>query len=316
MKFLSDKAKQFLTLLIKISVVCGAFYFIYNRLSSSPNLDTELLLNVVTTNENMVALSLLVLLTFLNRFVEILKWKNLASLISPVSTYQAAKQVLSALTLGIFTPNGIGEYAGKALYFDKNQTGRVIFLNLVCNGIQVIYALTFGILGITILNQFVTLIPSLYLLLTYTLILFTGILLFRIKNFSIKGYSLQTLFRLLNEIPKKTHRKNIFLALIRYLSFTHQYVILYYLFGVELPYFELLCAISTIYLLASSLPNFQFLEFAVKGSIALYIFSVLGVNQWVIILVATLIWFLNIVIPVSIGSIFVLTYKINRNQGD
>jgi hypothetical protein len=78
----------------------------------------------------------------------------------------------------------------------------------------------------------------------------------------------------------------------------------------------LLCAISAIYLLASSLPNFQFLEFAVKGSIALYIFSVLGVNQWVIILVATLIWFLNIVIPVSIGSIFVLTYKINRNQGD
>lgn len=315
MKFLSDKAKQFLTLLVKISVVSGAFYFIYNRLSDSPDSDTDLLRETIAKKENLAALCVLFLFTFSNRFVEILKWKNLASLVSPVSIFQAAKQVLSALTLGIFTPNGIGEYAGKALYFDKSQTDRVIFLNMVCNGIQVIYALTFGILGLTILNQFYNLIPNPYLFTVYALILVIGFLLFRIRNFSVKGYSLQTLFRLLNEIPRKIHQKNIFLAFIRYLSFTHQYVILYYLFGVELPYFELLCAIAAIYLLASSLPNFQFLEFAVKGSIALYIFSVLGVNEWIIMLVATLIWFLNIVIPVSIGSFFVLTYKVKKNQG-
>lgn len=313
MKILSDKAKQFLTLLIKISIVSGAFYFIYNRLSGSKELDSALLLSVITDSKNYFQLFLLLLLTFSNRFVEILKWQNLASLISPITVSQAAKQVLSALTLGIFTPNGIGEYAGKALYFDKNKTGKVIFLNMVCNGIQVIYAILFGILGLTILNQFHTIFPNKYLFSAYAIILILTIILFRIRHFSIKGYSLQTLFSLLNEIPRKAHQKNMLLAFIRYLSFTHQYVILYYLLGVNLPYFELLCAISAIYLLASSLPNFQFLEFAVKGSIALYIFSVLDVNQWVVILVATLIWLLNIVLPVSIGSFFVLTYNLKKS---
>ncbi|SHM70328.1 lysylphosphatidylglycerol synthase domain-containing protein [Myroides odoratimimus] len=312
MKILSDKTKQYLVLLIKILVVSAAFYYIYNQLSNDETLDFHILGEVVSEPKNYLAIAALMFLTFSNRFVEILKWQNLSSLIKPVSVGQAAKQVLSALTLGIFTPNGIGEYAGKALYFEKKDAPRVIFLNMVCNGVQVIYAIVFGLIGLTILNQFHEIIPNTYLYIVYALIAVVFTLLFSIRNFAIKGYSIQTILNLLNEIPKKKHRKNLFLALLRYASFTHQYVILYYLFGVDIPYFELLCAVSAIYLMASSLPNFQFLEFAVKGSIAMFIFTALDVNQWVVALVATLIWLLNIVLPISIGSYFVLTFKVKK----
>ncbi|MDR0194658.1 MAG: hypothetical protein LBI73_06000 [Myroides sp.] len=314
MKILSDKTKQYLVLLIKILVVSAAFYYIYNQLSNDDTLDFHILSEVVSKPENYLAIFALMCLTFSNRFVEILKWQNLSSLIKPVSVGQAAKQVLSALTLGIFTPNGIGEYAGKALYFEKKDAPRVIFLNMVCNGVQVIYAIVFGLIGLSILNQFHEIIPNTYLYIVYGVIAVVFMLLFSIRNFAIKGYSIQTIVNLLNEIPKKKHRKNLFLALLRYASFTHQYVILYYLFGVDIPYFELLCAVSAIYLMASSLPNFQFLEFAVKGSIAMFIFTALDVNQWVVALVATLIWLLNIVLPISIGSYFVLTFKVKRNE--
>ncbi|MGL5273984.1 Lysylphosphatidylglycerol synthase TM region [Myroides marinus] len=314
MKILSDKTKQYLVLLIKILVVSAAFYYIYNQLSNDETLDFHILSEVVSKPENYLAIFALMCLTFSNRFVEILKWQNLSSLIKPVSVGQAAKQVLSALTLGIFTPNGIGEYAGKALYFEKKDAPRVIFLNMVCNGVQVIYAIVFGLIGLSILNQFHEIIPNTYLYIVYGIIAVVFTLLFSIRNFAIKGYSIQTIVNLLNEIPKKKHRKNLFLALLRYASFTHQYVILYYLFGVDIPYFELLCAVSAIYLMASSLPNFQFLEFAVKGSIAMFIFTALDVNQWVVALVATLIWLLNIVLPISIGSYFVLTFKVKRNE--
>ncbi|MCO7724808.1 hypothetical protein VSP10_06765 [Myroides odoratimimus] len=312
MKILSDKTKQYLVLLIKILVVSAAFYYIYNQLSNDETLDFHILGEVVSDPKNYLAIAALMFLTFSNRFVEILKWQNLSSLIKPVSVGQAAKQVLSALTLGIFTPNGIGEYAGKALYFEKKDAPRVIFLNMVCNGVQVIYAIVFGLIGLTILNQFHEIIPNTYLYIVYAVIAVVLTLLFSIRNFAIKGYSIQTILNLLNEIPKKKHRKNLFLALLRYASFTHQYVILYYLFGVDIPYFELLCAVSAIYLMASSLPNFQFLEFAVKGSIAMFIFTALDVNQWVVALVATLIWLLNIVLPISIGSYFVLTFKVKK----
>jgi hypothetical protein len=33
-----------------------------------------------------------------------------------ISKAEATKQVLAALTAGLFTPNGIGEYAGKAMF--------------------------------------------------------------------------------------------------------------------------------------------------------------------------------------------------------
>ncbi|MHC5352611.1 hypothetical protein ACYSNX_00195 [Myroides sp. LJL115] len=310
MKILSDKTKQFLVLLIKILVVLAAIYYIYNQLSNDKTLDLAILLEVLEQKKNTIPLIGVVLLTFSNRFVEILKWQNLSSLIRPVSLGMATRQVLSALTLGIFTPNGIGEYAGKALYFDKKYTSRVIFLNMVCNGIQVIYAIVFGLFGLTILNNIHPIIPNSYLYTLYGIILVLLLLIFSIRNFTIKGYSIQTLISSLQKIPKKTHRKNMFLALLRYLSFTHQYILLYYILGVELPYIELFCAVAAIYLLASSLPNFQFLEFAVKGSIAMFIFTTLGVNQWIVALVATLIWILNIVLPISIGSFFVLSFKV------
>ncbi len=312
MKILSNKTKQFLVLLLKIIVVCSAFYYIYNKLSSDKTLDPALLQEVLLNPQHTWALVALLLLTFSNRFVEILKWQNLSSLIQPVSVGQATKQVLSALTLGIFTPNGIGEYAGKALYFQKKDTGRVIFLNMVCNGVQVIYAIVFGLIGLTILNHKHEFIPPYYLWILYGIASTILLLFFSLRRLTIKGYSINTVLEMLRDIPQKTHRKNLFLALLRYASFTHQYVILYYLFGVSIPYFELLCAVSAIYLLASSLPNFQFLEFAVKGSIAMFIFTALDVNQWVVALVATLIWLLNIVLPISIGSYFVLTFRLKK----
>ena len=315
MNILSNKAKQFLVLLIKIAVVSGAFYFIYQQLSSNKTLDKELLLNIISQKENIPYLLGIAILTFSNRFIEILKWQNLASLIHKISLKESTKQVLSALTLGIFTPNGIGEYAGKALYYDKRYTGRVIFLNMVCNGIQVIFAILFGLLGLCILNQYYTIVNPKVLYIGLGIISLIIIILLSIRRVTIKGYSIQWIIEQLKEIPKKTHRKNFFLAFLRYASFTHQYILLYRLFGVENPYFQLLCAVSCVYLLASALPNFQFLEFAVKGSIAIYIFNILGVNQWVVALVATLIWLLNIVLPVTIGSFYVLAYK-TKNKDD
>lgn len=127
MKILSDKTKHFLVLLLKIIVVSSAFYYIYNKLSSDKTVDLNLLSEVVLDPKHTWALIALLFLTFSNRFIEILKWQNLSSLIRPIRIGQATKQVLSALTLGIFTPNGIGEYAGKALYFEKKDTGKSFF---------------------------------------------------------------------------------------------------------------------------------------------------------------------------------------------
>jgi hypothetical protein len=85
---------------------------------------------------------------------------------------------------------------------------------------------------------------------------------------------------------------------------------LFVAFDVNLPYVTLMACISTVYLLASIIPSFQFLDFALKGSLAVYFFGELGVNQWITVFVTTLMWFLNIVLPVVIGSYYVLIFKL------
>jgi hypothetical protein len=137
------KTKQFLFFFVKLLIVVGAFYFCYLQLANNDKLDWDKFLVLLQKNKSFSGISFILFLSFLNRFLEILKWQNLVKTIKIISISEATKQVLAALTLGIFTPVGLGEYAGKALYFDKKSTKKIIFLNLICNGIQIVATVFF-----------------------------------------------------------------------------------------------------------------------------------------------------------------------------
>ncbi len=300
---ISNKTKHFLVFIIKVLIVIGAFYFIYNQLANNRKLNLDESLSFINNKLTVFEIIFILFLSVANRFLEILKWQNLVSIIKTIQIGTAINQVLGALTAGIFTPNGVGEYAGKALYFDKKYTKKIFFLNLICNGIQMILTVFFGTLGLFFLGYWLE--GLLIIGSCFTLFMF----LYFNKNTTIKGYSIQSLLKKTNDIPKKIHLKNNALAIGRYLVFSHQYYILFLLFGVDLPYFTLMSLIASVYFIASALPSFQFLDFAVKGSIAVYLFSKFGINQWIVVFVSTLMWLLNVVLPVIIGSYFVLKFK-------
>lgn len=307
------KAKQFLVAIIKLLIVGGAFYFIYDRLAHNDKLDWGHLADTLDSKHAVWLVFGIVTLTFLNRFLEILKWQNLVSFFHPISLGKSAAQVLAAVTVALFTPNGIGEYAAKAMYFKKEETGEIVFLNLLCNGIQLIIAVLAGIAGLLYFNyNYPSASGNLAMAIVAGLVILT-ILLFSARKITIKGYSLKRLGEKLNDIPKNIHRKNIVLAIGRYLCIAHQYYLLFLLFDIQLSYPILISTIAATYFLGSSLPSFQFLDFAVKGSVAVFFFGILGVNEWVVVFTATLIWLLNTVLPVTIGSYFVFTFKSGRN---
>ncbi len=309
MPILSRKAKDFLVLTAKLLIVGGAFYFIYSRISDNDSLDWSRISEAVSRKGSYLLVFLILLLTFLNRFLEILKWQNLVSWLQPLLLGKAATQVLAAMTAALFTPNGIGEYAAKALYYKKQQAGDIIFLNLVCNGVQLIIAVLAGILGLVVFNVLYNVIATGTLLVILGAITGVGILVFASRNITIRGYSLQRLFAKVGDMPKAIHRKNMLLAIGRYLCIIHQHYFLFLLFGADLPYFVMIAAIAGVYFVGSSLPTFQLLDFAVRGSVAVYFFGILGVNEWIVVFAATLQWLLNIVVPVSIGSYFVFRFK-------
>ena len=300
---ISNKTKQYLTLIIKLVIVFGAFYFIYDKLAHDEKLSWKQFSDILRHKFTFGWILFMLFFSFLNRFLEILKWKNLVLVIEKISLFTATKQVLAGVTAGLFTPNGIGEYAGKALYFPKKETKRVLFLNLICNGIQMVLTIVFGLIGLLYLGYtlyFFILIGIGFLILTF---------LFLTKNANIKGYSIGLFLEKIAEIPKKIHQKNILLAIARYLTFSHQYYFLFLLFGVEIDYFTLMATITAVYFIASSLPSFQFLDFVVKGGVAIWFFEKLNIDEYVVLFISTFMWLLNVVLPVVIGSYFVLIYK-------
>ena len=299
----SKSGNRILILILKISVIILAFYFIHNQLTKDNTISWSDFEKIINTKFTLGLLFLMLGLSIANRFLEILKWKNLVSFISPITTYEATKQVLAALTAGIITPNGIGEYAGKALYFEKIKTKKIIFLNLICNGIQMILTVILGTIGLFIIGYWKW---SLLILLIISLLLFVS---FISKNIKIKGYSITSILQKIKEIPKKIHRKNIFLGFLRYIIFSHQYYLLFIILDVQLPYVTLISSIAVVYFLASSLPSFQMFDFVVKGSVALFFFGKYNINEWIVLYVSTVMWFLNVVLPVIIGSAFVLNFK-------
>ena len=303
------KTKQFLVLLIKLLIVGGAFYFIYSQLANNDKLDWQKFIVLFQKNQSVVGIGFILLLSVLNRFLEILKWQNLVSFLHKITLGEASKQVLGALTAGLFTPNGVGEYAGKALFFEKNATKKIIFLNLICNGIQMVLTVIFGVFGLLYFNANYNVISAKTVIIIFVISGLFFLFSFFLKKITIKGYSIEKLIHKINEIPKTIHQRNLFLGVCRYLVFSHQYYFLFLAFDVHLPYLMMMACISTVYFLASSLPTFQFLDFAVKGSVAVYFFGILGVNEWIVIFISTLMWFLNVVLPVIIGSYYVLRFS-------
>jgi len=300
---ISNKAKQIIVFVIKMLIVLGAFYFIYQKIVNEKAINWTYSWKTMQSRINILWVFVFLTLSFLNRFFEILKWQNLVLVLKKITLGEATQQVLGALTVGIFTPNGIGEYAGKALYFPKSQTKTIVFLNLICNGIQIIISIVFGILGLFILGYWYwAIIVIAALVLVFVLVLITN-------KITIKGYSLHVFWQKIVEIPKQIHTKNVVLALCRYLFFSHQYYLFFVFFGVDLPYSTLMGIIMATYFIASSVPNFQFFDFAVKGGIAVFFFSPYQVSGVLVVLVSMLMWLLNVVIPVVIGSFFVLKYK-------
>jgi hypothetical protein len=309
------KTKQLFYMLIKLSIVIGAFYFIYNRLTTNEHLNFSVFIDILTKNSvfSLKNSVFLLFLSVLNWFFEILKWKSLVEIISKISFIDATKQSLAALTASLFTPNRIGDYAAKAIFFKTLKRGKIVLLNLMSHIMQMIVTTLFGIVGSCFFIYTYNPDISYYRLGRFFLLLIIvmSFAIFGAKQarFTIKGFSIQKIINFLKNISKEKHIKNAVYSVIRYLIFSFQFYFLLHLFQVDLYYLNAMAVITTMYLLSSIIPSVFVFDVVIKGSIALYVFGIAGVNDLTILSIITLMWILNFVIPSIIGSFFIMKFN-------
>ena len=312
------KTKQFFFVLIKMSIVVGAFYFIYSKIVENENLEYSKFVSFL--NENNVFspknIILLILLSLFNWFFEILKWRNLVNTIKQISFKSALQQSLGGLTASLITPNRIGDYGAKAIYFAKRFRTKIVLLNLLGNMAQMTITTLFGIVGFLLfvnaypieINYYKVSRFGIIFLVIVTLTMF-GV---KQKRFKIKGFSFQRILEFLKSITLKTHSLTLLLSLIRYLIFSFQFYYLLTIFGVDIDYTQAIIVIASMYLLASIVPTISFFDVIIKGSVAVFLFSYLNVNEFTILSITTIMWLLNFVIPSIFGSYFVLNFKLPK----
>jgi uncharacterized membrane protein YbhN (UPF0104 family) len=314
------KTKQFFVLLIKLSIVIGAFYFVYIKLAKNENLNLSDFIHFLSKNEtfSLKNVIFLIILSIFNWFFEILKWQQLVLSVKKISFRVALEQSLAGLTASFITPNRIGDYGAKVVYFKKNYRGQIALLNLLGHMAQMTITILLGTIGLLLfISKYQIKIDYLKILLVVFIFLglaFFATLSIRQLRIKIKGFSLHKIFSFLKKLPIQTHVVNLGLSLLRYIIFSFQFFLLLHYFGIELPYSQAMVIICSMYLLASIVPTLSFFDVIIKGSVAVFLFNYIPVNELTILSVTTLMWILNFVLSGLLGSYFVLNFKLPNQE--
>ena len=315
-KRLPYKTKQFLVALMKLSIVVLAFSFIYRKLIHNSELDFSVFVQNLNENDafSIKNVLFLVVLTVFNWFFEILKWKQLVEIVTPISFKNSLEQSLGALTASLLTPNRIGEYGVKAIFYTKNLRKKILLLNLVGNMVQMTTTVLFGVIGLAFLSKNHSLpIDFLNLSLFGLLGLFIiGLIYYSLKKnrFEIKGFSIKKIIRFIYYIPTEVKIKVSIFSVIRYSIFSFQFYLLLKIFGIQISYVDAMIFITSMYLLSSIIPSIFIFDVVIKGSVAVYLFSLVGINSLTILCVVTMMWLLNFAIPSVFGSFYVLNFNL------
>lgn len=309
MSFTKNKAKQNFILLAKILLVVWCCSYIFKKIKQEQS-------GFYTAFEGVldhpfwfivgIGLAILVL-SLLNWYFEILKWKILVSEIQKITFKTAALQSLIAHSVAVFTPNRIGDYGAKILFFKSENHHRILGLNAINNIAQMAATILFGILGFLMLN-----LPTSELF-SFSQLTFVGcflcsclILLLILKHFFTK--TMQRFQRNLKLVRQKQIQV-IACSVARYLLFSHQYFLLGWALGWNLDYATAMPCIFVVYFAASLLPSIFILDSALKAGIGVYLFSLFGVPSPVIVAIASVMWLFNFAFPAVVGSVMMLHVK-------
>lgn len=308
------KTKQYLLALAKVLVVVITFGYIFYRLRNHPDLDFIAFVNSIFSKGVIASYFLLIflLLATFNWYFEILKWQSLTFTIEKIDFKTALKQTLASLTVSLATPNRIGEYGAKALFFGRGNRKKVLLLNFFSNAAQLTATVLFGLIGMFyfIYNYEIS-YSSKALILFGIGLLSIGVIgyFLRERELLLKGFSIANIFRFFQKLPTSLKLKVFVFSIFRYLIFSGMFYGLLLFFGAEIPAYSAMASIFGMYLLVSIVPTIFIFDVVVRGGVAVWLFSYLGVPELIVLSTVLAMWIFNFVLPSILGSFFVLTYQ-------
>ena len=322
-------SKKTIGFLIKIGIAAFALFFLYQQLTSKSSVEE---LNVdymlLQLQQNYIIIGLVILMMFFNWFLESLKWRFLISKIENVTIKRSIRAVFSGITVSAFTPNRVGEYAGRVFYLEKADRIQGVLITVIGSMAQLTTTIVFGLIGILLLPnlmpEFDALLSEIifaYPIMLFIIILLNALLVTLFLNASVFSVVLSK-FKFLRNFAKYNEvftfynsselLEVLLYSIARYIVFTTQFFILLQVFGVDVSYIDAIILTTTMFFVISVIPTIAITEIGVRGSVAIFLFGLISSNTTGILSATFVMWVINLLLPALIGTAFIFTLKFFR----
>lgn len=320
---------QFLGFVIKLIIAGLAIGFIGSKLLDRQADLTIFLRHLFSLSSIHLVFGFLIPAFFLmifNWLMEVVKWKLLLDTSLSVSWRTSVKAVLSGTTIGVFSPNRIGEFLGRVLALKPEDRIKGSLLSAVNGLAQSLGTFTFGIVGLLFLLEEFAVGPLgmvgtkvLQLTLVFTLVLaFT--LYLRINNLgNLPEYisifrKYQSHLLVFKEVDTAILIRLYYLSLIRFATFILQYVVVFSLLFPSPNVIHILVG-SALTLFSSALISFLPIpDLLIRESVALSYFELYDFDLLTVSVGVLIVWLLNIALPALLGTSALFTYRIFRTK--
>lgn len=261
-------------------------------------------INIVDFSFLFVALILMPI----NIFFESVKWRELLSEVEPMSLQQAQKQVYYGFVGAFVTPYRAGDYPARAMMMQEPAKWPIaIGLGLVGTLAMLLVELIVGIPSTILLSYnnvelpLTRVIVALVLLIVLMVVL--PIVVRKLARREWREERLNQLFTALAHMHFSQFLRVVGWSAARYIVWGLQSVAILAFCGVVLSPIEYLITIPTYYLALAFFPTLPVADIAIRGSWAIIIFGVFTTNTAGLALAVTIVWIINTVLPMLIGSI-------------
>ena len=308
---------------IKLLIAAAAFLFIYRQVISRDNFSNIFIeyRNVLTNSGNGFVLTLVIALMFVNWSLEALKWKRMMRKLELIPFSRALSAVFSGLTISFFTPNRIGEYAGRIFHLHTANKIKGTLVTILENFSQLIITIAIGSVSLVLyLNNYTELHGYILWVTGIILILFSATLIFLFLEVPVLDEAALKMRRLkkitgylqvLSEYTKPELLIILGLAFLRYVVFTTQFFLLLKVFGIQGSFAEEILLINMVFFVMTLIPTFALAELGVRGAVATYFLSKISPDSLAILNASVSLWLINLVIPAITGILFIFQFRFN-----
>ncbi|MFQ3579284.1 MAG: lysylphosphatidylglycerol synthase domain-containing protein [Bacteroidales bacterium] len=301
---------------VTIGIVVFTAMYIVNRINPSQIIQVFQTISFEETN-TIQGIGFLIVMGFFNILIESIKWKNIINTIHTITLIESLKSVLSGITIGIITPNRIGELPTRILYINKSLLSKTLHIILSCSFIQTLVTVIMGLIAILsiILWYGIAIIQGYTYIIAISLFFFLIIFIILVKRSAIlkKILTFETfpVIRKLmvgfGEIPRRNLVFMFRMGVLRYVLYILQFHILLQIVGVDISLFQTICGVGIMYLISTIIPSFTFIdELGIRVGTAIGVLAIFTGDSNAVAIASIGLWSINIAFPALIGGIFLL----------